>query len=196
MRINKLKNKFIYHSKINLHKINKLSYFDNFEHIEISSLEYGQCRLPNSIIHLEFDDNFNQEITKFIPSTVTHLIFGDHFNQPIKDIIPPSVTHLTFGYRFNQPIGNNIPSTVTHLTFIGIFEKGEYCATFGNYFQNPIKDRLPFTVIYLTFCEKDKIVKQNTHLVLRKMNNCDIKQTEFGKQIVMIRKSPNDFRYL
>jgi len=175
MRINKLKNKFIYHSKANLRKINKLSYFDNFEHVEISSLEYGQCRLPKSIIHLEFNDNFN---------------------QPIKDIIPPSVTHLTFGYYFNQPIENNIPSTVTHLTFIGTFKRREYYATFGHHFQHPIKDMLPSTVIYLIFYEKkDKIVKQNTHILLRKMNNCDIKQIEFGKQIVLVRKSPNDFRY-
>ena len=40
-----------------------------------------------------------------IPNSVTHLTFGDDFNQDIKNgAIPNSVTHLTFGYHFNQDI--------------------------------------------------------------------------------------------
>ncbi|AEX61323.1 putative F-box and FNIP repeat-containing protein [Megavirus courdo7] len=50
--------------------------------------------IPNSVTHLTFGYNFNQDIRGCIPNSVTHLKFGQGFNQDIKDYIPNSVTHL------------------------------------------------------------------------------------------------------
>nr|AEX62467.1 putative F-box and FNIP repeat-containing protein [Moumouvirus Monve] len=58
-------------------KINKLSYFNQFNNIEY---EANDTNIPNGI---------------------THLTFGHYFNQSVKGCIPNSVTHLTFGFCFD-----------------------------------------------------------------------------------------------
>uniref|UniRef100_A0A6C0C9X8 F-box domain-containing protein n=1 Tax=viral metagenome TaxID=1070528 RepID=A0A6C0C9X8_9ZZZZ len=139
--MNKLKHKLMYREKINVTKIKNLSYFNNFEYIEISNFEY--VRIPkkvkhvylelqskSSVIHLALDwdfafgmknisvsahstfsEFFNDTIKRNLPSSITHLTFGNYFNKPIDDIIPPTVTHLAFGWFFNHSI-NNIPKSV------------------------------------------------------------------------------------
>ncbi|AZL89944.1 F-box and FNIP repeat-containing protein [Megavirus baoshan] len=51
-----------------------------------------------------------------IPDSVTHLTFGNNFNQDVKDCIPVSVTHLKFGHNFDQNVKNCIPNSVIYLT--------------------------------------------------------------------------------
>ena len=70
--------------------------------------------LPNSITHLTFGSDFDQQVD-YLPNSITHLIFGSKFNQSV-NYLPNSITHLTFGYWFSQPV-NNLPNSITHLTF-------------------------------------------------------------------------------
>jgi hypothetical protein len=92
--------------------------------------------IPNSVTHLTFGREFDQEIRRpfqdstyskpfvlkylkfgenynsisIIPYTVTHLVFGFEFNQDIT--IPSKCTHITFGYAFNRPI-DDLPPSIT-----------------------------------------------------------------------------------
>lgn len=74
-------------------------------------------KIPLTVTHLTFPDNFNQKLDDCIPSSVIYINFGFNFDHPIKDRIPTSVTEITFGGRFNQMINKNIPSSVTKLNF-------------------------------------------------------------------------------
>jgi len=140
----KLKYVFIYREKVNINKIIKLSYFDNFENIEMNVMganpknakyiHYVARRgdIPKFITHLTIGTLINQSKI-FIPLSVTHLTFSSKFNELIYFYIPPSVTHLEFGYCFDKSIEGNIPSSVTHLTF-------------GLHFNQSIDD-IPLSVI-------------------------------------------------
>lgn len=141
-----LKHKFIYIQKIKINKIIGLSYFDNFECIEVLSstticpkaakliyLYTATQQFPPFVTHLTYDRN--QRVNN-IPLSVTHLTLGGNsmrpaqgrgFNQPIQNCIPSSVTHLTFGSDFDQPINDFIPHSVTHIKF-------------GCYFNQSIND--------------------------------------------------------
>jgi len=153
--MNKFKYKFIYREKIDVDKIIKLSYFNNFECVSISDIsdeipKYAKYVYLITYImdlthnplplatHLTFGRFFNQSIIGKIPPSVTYLEFGSCFNRSIKDSIPPSVIHLIFGFDFNQSIKNSIPSSVTHLTF-------------GTSFDRSIKNNIPSSVTHLTF---------------------------------------------
>jgi len=127
--LDKLKYKFIYYEKIDANRIMHLSYFDNFECVEISNPR--EC-VPKNAKYIYFETNATD-----IPYGVTHLTFGDSFDEPIDSIIPLSVTHLSFGSSFDQSIKNNIPSSVT-------------CLTFKDYFNKYMRIDVPRTVINLT----------------------------------------------
>src|SRR5688572_15594005 len=117
--MDKIKHKLIYREKIDVHRIQNLSFFDNFRSIKMSCVcdlyqkyivyvnpnrtydEPTKDKLPLLVTHLEFDIFFNREIKNTIPSSVTHLIFGNMFNQSINDI-PSSITHLTLGVNFDK----------------------------------------------------------------------------------------------
>uniref|UniRef100_A0A6C0C821 F-box domain-containing protein n=1 Tax=viral metagenome TaxID=1070528 RepID=A0A6C0C821_9ZZZZ len=161
-RFDRLKYKFIYRQKMIYDRILPLSYFDNFECIELpryqriypKSVKYVHfvartTEMPPKVTHLTFGDDFNRSVENVIPSSVTHLTLGHYFNQPIT--IPSSVTHLTFKLHFNQPV--KIPSSVTHVTF-------------GYSFNQPIE--VPSSVTHLTFGPKFnqpiKIPTFTTHL--------------------------------
>jgi hypothetical protein len=104
--------------------------------------------LPNSITHLTFGSDFDQQVD-YLPNSITHLTFGENFNQPVghqgcEDIncprnLPNSITHLKFGRDFNQSV-NNLPNSITHLTF-------------GRFFNQPV-DYLPNSITHLTFGKK------------------------------------------
>jgi len=151
-----LKHKFRYQKKVHVHKILRLSYFNNFENVELYDIN-NRCpkhakqihfttRVPIypisydavRITHLTFGDEFNHPIKKKLPSSVTHLKFGDSFNKWSPNCIPSSVTHLEFGRRFNIPIQNMIPSSVKYLSF-------------GDYFNYPIESGIPYGVTHLKF---------------------------------------------
>src|SRR5687768_6913366 len=70
--MDKLKYKFTYCEKVNIHAISELSYFDNFESIEI----------------------FSNNIRPY-PKCVKHIYF-----EADSDIIPQLVTRLNFSSRF------------------------------------------------------------------------------------------------
>uniref|UniRef100_A0A6C0CD03 F-box and FNIP repeat-containing protein n=1 Tax=viral metagenome TaxID=1070528 RepID=A0A6C0CD03_9ZZZZ len=154
---NKLKYQFIYQNKINMARIRKLSYFNNFEFVEINDImqevgyanilpknvkficfSTGKTKIPQYVTHLTFIDKFNQSIANCIPNSVTCITFGHSFNQSIANCIPNSVTCLTFGHSFNQSIANCIPNSVTRLTF-------------GHSFNQSIANCIPNSVTHLTF---------------------------------------------
>src|SRR5579872_2753739 len=123
-----------YNEKVFIEQIIHLSYFDMFTFVKIRDMNN---KLPKSIMHLQFNWNFNQDIKGYIPNSITHLNFGENFNQAIKDCIPNSVTHLTFNHCFNQDIKDCIPNSVIHLTF-------------GHEFNKNIKGCIPNSVTHLT----------------------------------------------
>jgi hypothetical protein len=144
---NTFKFKVQFNDPITNSNIKDLLYYDRFTNIILDCFK----KLPASITHLTFEDNFNQEIKDYILQSdlhnLTHLTFGHHFNKEIKDRIPLSVTHLTFGFCFNQEIKDCITDSVTHLTF-------------GTCFNQEIKDCLPDSVTHLTFAlEFNKEIK-------------------------------------
>uniref|UniRef100_A0A6C0C8L4 F-box and FNIP repeat-containing protein n=1 Tax=viral metagenome TaxID=1070528 RepID=A0A6C0C8L4_9ZZZZ len=172
-----LKHQFIYHTQIQIHKIHTLPFYDNFSRVKMNVTGYFDCKkykggkLPQSVTHLEFDDNFDYPIDNLIPQTVTHLTFGWNFNQKIMGNIPSSVTNLTFGYRFNQPIEHCIPSSVTHLSFdVTCHSTRSHNYIISHRNQHPIKDELPPSVRYLIFNKKIKrLLKDEAPIFSRKI---------------------------
>uniref|UniRef100_A0A6C0C8U5 Uncharacterized protein n=1 Tax=viral metagenome TaxID=1070528 RepID=A0A6C0C8U5_9ZZZZ len=152
---NKLKNKFIYNTKVSLNKILNLSYRHNFSHVSHITLD---AKVPDCVTHLEYKYFFNSPIKGCIPSSVKYLEFGFKFNQSIEGCIPLSVTHLTFGYEFQQSIKGNIPLSVTHL------DVARYNKTMGQmpssvthlrlaYLREENVDFIPSSVTHLTFTD-------------------------------------------
>jgi len=76
--MNKLKYKLIYCSEVNVRKISKLPYFDNFENI-IMSLD---CKIPKKAKYVH-----HTAYARSIPTGVTHLTFSDNFDRSIKAYI-------------------------------------------------------------------------------------------------------------
>ena len=123
-RLDKLKCVFMYCEKIHIGKILKLSFFDNFESVQISNETYEYPKnvkevhlrtettnIPEGVTHLKFGYDFNEPIENIIPQSVIHLIFGACFDQPIKDNLPQCLKYLELGWIFNQPIENSISSS-------------------------------------------------------------------------------------
>jgi len=169
--MNKIKHKLTYREIMHVDKIANLSYFNNFESVEISNDE-NKCPkyakyiyfvasttdVPIFVTNLTFDDYFNKTIDNVIPRTVTHLMFGQSFNKSIKDSIPLSITHIIFGFNFNQIIKDSIPESVTHLIFGNFYdkpiEKNDIPSSvthlmFGSKFNQPIKNIIPSSVTHL-----------------------------------------------
>jgi len=170
-----LQHKFIYREKIKVRTIMYLSYFNNFERVELLDT-YLLC--PKFARYKYFFACTTNIPVQLIDMNITHLTFADEFNRTIKDKIPLSVTYLTFGHKFNQPIENNIPSSVTHLIFgrdfcnsIDTIPSSVTHLTFGDNFNRIIKNRLPKSVTHLTFGRsfnkkiKDSIPSSVTHLI-------------------------------
>lgn len=122
--------RFFFYDQINVRKIKKSLWFDNFTNIfynyiittpkfvtHLTLTINCEIIIPTTVTHLALVDKFDQPIKNLIPSSIIHLIFGTEFNQCIKGNIPDSVTHLTFGCEFNQSIKGGIPSSVKHLIF-------------------------------------------------------------------------------
>jgi len=193
--MNGLKYKIIYSGKVQLVKIINLSYFDNFENVDIMNMTSYE-RLPQKIKHIHFNNKIKKNIPLsvthwtfegyyFYPleaaeQSVTHLIFGDRFDNVLhKNRIPPLVTHIIFGWSFDRPIKDSIPPSVTHLTFGYCFNQSiEGCIptsvthlTFGDRFNKTIKDCLPSSITHLTFGNafdqviKNRIPQSVTHLI-------------------------------
>src|SRR5688572_6713253 len=78
--MNLLKCLFIYHDKVDVHTIEKLSYKQNFKHVI-----YVTASAP-------------------IPNYVTHLRLGNGFDDFIYESIPPSVISMEFNSVFNRSL--------------------------------------------------------------------------------------------
>jgi hypothetical protein len=121
---------------------------DDEFHLEYSIFNQF-VKLPMSLTHLTFGNNFNRDV--LLPMTLTHLTFGDEFNRVV--LLPISLIHLTFGYNFNQPV--KLPINLTHLTFGYDFNYKVSLPpnlthlTFSNYFNRVVK--LPMSLTHLTF---------------------------------------------
>uniref|UniRef100_A0A6C0C7I2 F-box and FNIP repeat-containing protein n=1 Tax=viral metagenome TaxID=1070528 RepID=A0A6C0C7I2_9ZZZZ len=85
------------------------------------NIESIKRKIPNTITHLTFNGDFNENIHGCIPNSVTHLRFGEHFNHSIEGCLPVSVTHLSIDNRYYM-FASALPSHVTH------FELGNGCA--------------------------------------------------------------------
>lgn len=128
--MNKFKKIFVYHDKVAINVISELSYFDNFENVEIFDNFFKN--IPKMAKYVHFKVTYS-----FVPPHVTHLIFKDYFDELFDyDIIPITVTHLTFGIKFGQPIGK-LPVSVTHLTI--------------DRFLYDLTNKLPASITHLTF---------------------------------------------
>ena len=80
------------------------------------------------LTHLTFDtdSSFDQVIgEKDLPNSLTHLYFGYDYNQELKrGVLKHNLKHLEFGFSYNQNIlANVLPSSLTHLTIGGFFNK-------------------------------------------------------------------------
>jgi len=178
-----LKYKFIYLDKINVEKIGKLLYFDNFENIEINHYENAQ---PNRAKYVHFeviDTNISPFVAHVgfcsvshnikIPLSVTHLKFSYGFNM---SNIPHSVTHLTTCYLNHQTTACILPS-VTHYTYTGMGNAWllEYLPsithlTSDGYFNHHQNLKISQTITHITFGDAfnesiyDSIPPSVTHL--------------------------------
>uniref|UniRef100_A0A6C0CA10 F-box domain-containing protein n=1 Tax=viral metagenome TaxID=1070528 RepID=A0A6C0CA10_9ZZZZ len=177
-KMNQLKHKIIYKEKVRIKKITHLSYFDNFENINICGFGYFE-HLPKKIKHIYCDDRLPKSdnlkfmttltfkgddfsmIKNNIPSSVTKLIISPSYGvKYLRNIdIPHSVTYLKFsGYWTGKPICH-IPATVTHLIFNPWFNRSIELLipssvthlAFGDCFDQPIKNNIPSSVTHLTF---------------------------------------------
>ena len=90
-------------------------------HLQIEEFS-GDFKIPQSITHLIINCLYFAQIIE-IPDNVTHLEFGDQFDDNLENTIPNSAIHLTFGINFKSSFKNCIPNSVTHLTFKGIFKE-------------------------------------------------------------------------
>ncbi len=92
--------------------------------------------LPENLISLTLDNNFNQPIKKF-PKNLKKLIMLGNRNYPINIIdLPNTITELTLGYYFNKSV-DNLPTSIEKLIL-------------GNYFNQPVNN-LPCGIKELTF---------------------------------------------
>ena len=55
-----------------------------------------------------------KKLPKNLPQSMKHLEFGDDFNQELPEL-PPSLTHLQFGDDFNRKLPKNLPRSLKNL---------------------------------------------------------------------------------
>lgn len=183
LSMNQLKHKFVYVEKIIVDRIINLSYFNNFECVELSDTTY---RYPKYAKYIHFYAD-----TNIIPTGVTNLVFLYYFDDIIKGYIPDSVKYLTFVFSFNQSIKNCIPSSVTHLEFGDNFDcsingsipSSVIYLTFGYSFNRSIRGNIPFCVTHLIFGtlfnKRIKNSKDNTGRIIRAIP-ASVVYLEFG----------------
>ncbi len=136
----------------------------NFYSINIySNVPLSIAYIPNNIIELSFDYNFNQPLQKgVIPNSVKILKLGKSFNQHLKvGDLPDGLEAIDFGFSFNKPLNINIiPNTVKTIVlsnnFNQILKKGDIpegveSLYFNTYTMTLQKDVLPSTLLLLDF---------------------------------------------
>jgi len=85
-----------------------------------NSLNQGVIRyIPNSIIHLTFDERFNWPIEQGIPDSVIYLSFGYYFDQDIKDILPTSLKYLRIKENFKGTLPTSSSIKIIRLSYWG-----------------------------------------------------------------------------
>jgi hypothetical protein len=141
--------KFLYHEIVDIFKIIKLSYFDNFTSVcasaSIRTVPKNVKQITyvhrNNVAHLKH--NFHPLMfPKFftidgIFKTITVLHLPDWLNMNIDGYIPEGVQTLVFGNYFNQPIDKScLPTSLTSMIF-------------GTEFNQPLENTIPDSVTYV-----------------------------------------------
>uniref|UniRef100_A0A6C0C9F9 F-box domain-containing protein n=1 Tax=viral metagenome TaxID=1070528 RepID=A0A6C0C9F9_9ZZZZ len=175
-QIDPIKHKMMYKTNVDMKRIISLSYFDNFENIEMYAkfdivpkcakrihLYTDSTDVPDFVTHVTFDDRFNSPIVRKIPTSVTHITFGNYFNRLIYRDIPSSVTHVMLGRSFIHFVSGSLPTSVTHLKIdpYFVYTSMRYFVppsvthlSFGPNFNLPINTLIPSFVTHLAFGEK------------------------------------------
>jgi len=122
-----LKYKFIYREKVCVEKISYLSYFDNFECVELKYLtdprpkcaryvhfNTGETDIPNFVTHLMIDAAVPSTTHVTVPAGVTDFTLHGHDSATIS----PTVTYL----NLMSNVKIDIPDSVTKLSIGGIHD--------------------------------------------------------------------------
>uniref|UniRef100_A0A6C0C7E9 F-box domain-containing protein n=1 Tax=viral metagenome TaxID=1070528 RepID=A0A6C0C7E9_9ZZZZ len=168
-----LRSEMLYSKKVRFDKIKDLSYFDNFESVQLLS---PTDRTPKFAKFVYYEAS-----THDIPLNVTHLSFAEGFNESIQEIIAPTVTDLEFSWDFVQPVHDCKPATVKNVTFGYYFDKGTE-EIFGvhhligmNHNDHQL-DALPITIVHVTYRRyfyKSKIINNAPNRTWSAINSQD-----------------------
>lgn len=94
--------------EISLSEIRSLPYIDSFTNVVCSKVK---SRFPKFLQQLYW--NSNEPIQFKLPDTITHLYFQDDYNLALPQL-PLSLIHLDTGIVFNQPLAQ-LPEKLQHL---------------------------------------------------------------------------------
>lgn len=162
----------LHFSGILTNKINKLSHTASI--ITCGDYFDSYYNLPNSIIHITFGRNFNQNV-KMISNNVATIKFGDKFNKSINKLsdsiqtitlgrdfnrsikkLPANLGKIEFGYHFNKKIrkiNKNLKEMIFGYSFNrsinSLYDSNLERLSFGCMFNKPLK--LPQSLKILQF---------------------------------------------
>ena len=112
-----MKSEFYFNNLVSIKKINNLQWFDKFTNIRVVNFS----KLPQSVMHLTFEKNFNVSLKGRIPSTVKTVTFYWDRN----DVSITAIMTLTDIYykliHFQESINDYFPLSIKEIIFHGDF---------------------------------------------------------------------------